>query len=64
MIRDKKLVMQLNKWIEECYEELIEGGVPKRPKGPDCKLGGIAFGGSNPPPSTMEGWKNAGVAQW
>ncbi len=27
------------------------GGVPKWPKGADCKSAGNAFGGSNPPPS-------------
>ena len=30
----------------------VSGGVPERPKGADCKSVGIAFGGSNPPPST------------
>ena len=29
-----------------------DGGVPKWPKGADCKSAGNAFGGSNPPPST------------
>ena len=29
------------------------GGVPERPKGTDCKSVGNAFGGSNPPPSTI-----------
>ena len=29
------------------------GGVPERPKGSDCKSDGSAFGGSNPPPSTI-----------
>ena len=29
------------------------GGVPERSKGADCKSAGSAFGGSNPPPSTM-----------
>ena len=29
------------------------GGVPERSKGTDCKSVGIAFGGSNPPPSTI-----------
>ena len=28
------------------------GGVPERPKGPDCKSDGSAFVGSNPTPST------------
>ena len=28
------------------------GGVPKRSNGADCKSAGIAFGGSNPPPTT------------
>ena len=29
------------------------GGVPERPKGTDCKSVGDAFGGSNPPPTTI-----------
>ena len=29
------------------------GGVPEWPKGADCKSVGTAFGGSNPPPSTI-----------
>ena len=29
-----------------------KGGVPKRSNGADCKSAGIAFGGSNPPPTT------------
>jgi hypothetical protein len=28
------------------------GGLPKRPKGSDCKSAGVAFGGSNPSPAT------------
>ena len=31
------------------------GGVPEWPKGADCKSAGSAFGGSNPPPSTISG---------
>ena len=31
------------------------GGVPKRPNGADCKSAGSAFGGSNPPLSTIFG---------
>ena len=31
---------------------LCFGGVPKRSTGADCKSAGLAFGGSNPPPST------------
>ena len=30
------------------------GGVPERSKGTDCKSVGDAFGGSNPPPSTIQ----------
>ena len=30
------------------------GGVPERPKGPDCKSDGSAFVGSNPTPSTNQ----------
>ena len=30
------------------------GGVPEWPKGADCKSVSSAFGGSNPPPSTIE----------
>lgn len=29
------------------------GGIPKRPKGADCKSVGTAFAGSNPAPSTI-----------
>lgn len=29
------------------------GEIPERPNGPDCKSGGSAFGGSNPPLPTM-----------
>jgi hypothetical protein len=29
------------------------GGIPERPKGPDCKSGGDAFAGSNPAPPTV-----------
>src|SRR5206468_9211788 len=29
------------------------GGVPERSKGADCKSAGEAYGGSNPPPSTI-----------
>ena len=32
---------------------LLSGGVPEWPKGSDCKSDGSAFGGSNPPPSTI-----------
>ena len=32
---------------------IISGGVPEWPKGADCKSAGSAYGGSNPPPSTM-----------
>ena len=32
----------------------VTGGVPERPKGADCKSAGGAYGGSNPPPSTMD----------
>ena len=31
----------------------MKGGVPEWPKGADCKSAGSAFGGSNPPPSTI-----------
>lgn len=31
----------------------LAGGVPEWPKGTDCKSVGTAFGGSNPPPSTI-----------
>ena len=34
------------------------GEVPERPKGADCKSAGVAFGGSNPPLSTI--MKNVG----
>ena len=32
----------------------VIGGVPERPKGADCKSAGGAYGGSNPPPSTID----------
>jgi hypothetical protein len=32
---------------------VLFGGVPERSKGSDCKSDGSAFGGSNPPPSTI-----------
>ena len=35
------------------------GGVPEWPKGSDCKSDGSAFGGSNPPPSTIFQKKSA-----
>ena len=38
---------------ENRRDALREGGVPERPKGADCKSAGSAFGGSNPPPSTI-----------
>ena len=31
----------------------LGGWIPKRPKGPDCKSGGIAFAGSNPAPPML-----------
>ncbi len=31
----------------------VFGGVPEWPKGADCKSAGSAYGGSNPPPSTI-----------
>ena len=31
----------------------MHGGVPERSKGADCKSAGEAYGGSNPPPSTI-----------
>jgi hypothetical protein len=39
------------------------GEVPERPKGADCKSAGAAFGGSNPPLSTIFP-REAGIAQW
>ena len=53
-----------------------DGGVPEWPKGADCKSAGSAYGGSNPPPSTIYLTQRAlfqtailkelyaGVAQW
>ena len=35
------------------YKIKPEERVPERPKGSDCKSDGSAFGGSNPPPSTI-----------
>ena len=34
--------------------KIYDGGVPERPKGADCKSAGGAYGGSNPPPSTID----------
>ncbi len=34
-------------------EEIKKGEVPEWPKGADCKSVGSAFGGSNPPLSTI-----------
>jgi hypothetical protein len=31
------------------------GGMPERPKGAVCKIAGVAYGGSNPPPPTSQG---------
>lgn len=36
-----------------------KGGVPERPMGPDCKSGGSAFGGSNPPAPTKRGFQSS-----
>ena len=41
--------------LENC-RDLLHGGVPEWPKGADCKSAGSAFGGSNPPPSTIYCW--------
>ena len=45
----------------------LTGGVPERPKGPDCKSGGNAFAGSNPAPpiGMVQGWgRDAFEALW
>src|SRR4051794_41534273 len=34
------------------YLDRLQGSVPERPKGADCKSAGTAFGGSNPPRPT------------
>ncbi len=34
--------------------KIAYGGVPEWPKGTDCKSAGDAFGGSNPPSSTIK----------
>ena len=34
--------------------DIFTGGVPERPKGADCKSAGVAYGGSNPPPTTRD----------
>ena len=39
------------------------GGVPEWPKGTGCKPVGVAYGGSNPPLSTISP-QEAGIAQW
>jgi hypothetical protein len=52
LVTDRFLVL-----FETCTFCLIErfliGEVPEWPKGADCKSAGEAFGGSNPPLSTM-----------
>src|SRR5262245_32691672 len=42
------------------------GWIPKRPKGPDCKSGGIAFAGSNPAPPmpVLMGMERIGTWLW
>ena len=50
--------------IASSREDIFQSGeVPKWPKGADCKSAGAAFGGSNPPLSTICPQK-AGIAQW
>ena len=39
----------------------VQGGVPERSKGADCKSAGEAFGGSNPPPTTI--WNSGGCCR-
>ena len=39
--------------LDENTQLRPRGGVPEWPKGSDCKSDGSAFGGSNPPPSTI-----------
>ncbi|CAN2045666.1 hypothetical protein GMMP1_160042 [Candidatus Magnetomoraceae bacterium gMMP-1] len=45
------------RWLHFLFFTLIfnynHGGVPEWPKGTDCKSVGDAFGGSNPPPTTI-----------
>ena len=41
----------------------ITGEVPEWPKGTGCKPVGVAYGGSNPPLSTITS-QVAGIAQW
>ena len=43
-----------------CFQS---GGVPEWPKGTGCKPVGVAYGGSNPPLSTISP-QDAGIAQW
>ncbi len=40
------------------------GEVPEWPKGTGCKPVGVAYGGSNPPLSTIRRPQEAGIAQW
>src|SRR5208337_2618886 len=50
--------------IASSREDIFQSGeVPKWPKGADCKSAGAAFGGSNPPLSTICP-QDAGIAQW
>ena len=40
-------------WLLLPFNLLLIGGVPEWSKGTDCKSVGVAFGGSNPPPTTF-----------
>ena len=46
-------VMGSNPFASCLSDFFCSGGVPEWPKGADCKSVGSAFGGSNPPPSTL-----------
>src|SRR4051794_6687989 len=44
------------------YLDRLQGSVPERPKGADCKSAGTAFGGSNPPRPTSRSQSQPGAA--
>ena len=56
--RNYILVKIIKKELTGDYNPIImaflNGEVPERPKGSDCKSDGSAFGGSNPPLSTIQ----------
>jgi hypothetical protein len=50
-------MLTMSNILYKIARSIFFGGVPERPKGADCKSAGSAFGGSNPPPSTITSGK-------